>query len=176
MNPALLAVALAAVAAPAPAEEVKLPQGVPPMQVVAQVNKDGRIEVTEMIMVARQEKRTRTRVIDGKPLTEEYVVTMVTPQPRKRLLPEKGVTVSTAAGKEVAAKDLAEKLKSPTVAFLAWDGKKVDPFYLKPLKDGVLIIVAPPEPAPAPGGGDKPPESPAPPTPPGKEPVRKPGQ
>jgi hypothetical protein len=166
MNPALLAVALAAVAAPVPVEEVKLPQGVPPVQVVAQVNKDGRIEVTEMIMVARQEKRTRTRVIDGKQLPEEYVVTMVTPQARKRLLPEKGVTVSTAAGKEVAAKDLAEKLKNPTVAFLAWDGKKVDPFYLKPLKDDVLIIVAPPEPTPPAGGGDKPP--PAPPV--GKEP------
>jgi hypothetical protein len=172
MNPALLAVALAAVDAPAPAEEVKLPQGVPPVQVVAQVTEGGQIQVTEMIMVSRQEKRVRSVVENGKPVPVEYVVTMVIPQPRKRLLPKKGVTVSTAAGKEIAAKDLAEKLKGPTVAFLAWDGKKVDPFYLKPLKDDVLIIVAPPEPPPAPGGGDKPPPDPLPPT--GKEPVRKP--
>src|SRR5262249_36416012 len=122
MNPAVLAVALAAVAAPAPAEGGKLPQGVPPMQVVAQVNKDGRIAITEMLMVYREEKRTRTKVVAGKQLPEEYVVTTVTPEARKRLLPEKGVTVSTAAGKEVAAKDLAEKLKSPTIAFLAWEG------------------------------------------------------
>src|SRR5262249_45427712 len=140
----------------------------------AQVNKDGRIEITETMMVARQEKRTRTRVIDGKQVAEEYVVTMVIPQARKRLLPEKGVTVSTAAGKEVAAKDLAEKLKSPTIAFRAWDGNKVDPFSLKPLKDDVLTIAAPPEPPPAAGGGDKPPPDPLP--PPGKEPVRKPAQ
>src|SRR3954447_12075064 len=104
MNAALLAVALAAVAAPAPAEEVKLPQGMQPAQVVAQVNKDGRIEVTEMLMEYREEKRTRTAVVDGKPVPMEYTVSVVTSRPRKRLLPEKGVKVYTATGKEVAAK------------------------------------------------------------------------
>lgn len=172
MNSALLAVALAAVAAPAPAEEIKLPTGTPPLQIVAQVNKDGRIEITEMLMEYRAEKRVRTITVDGKEVPQEYTVTTITPRPRKRLLPQKGVKFYTAAGKEVDVKDLTAKLKGPTIAFLAWDGKMVDPFYLKPLKADVLVIVSPPpKPVPA-DSGAKP--SPPPKEPPGKEPVRKP--
>ncbi|HEX5271543.1 MAG TPA: hypothetical protein VFW33_13695 [Gemmataceae bacterium] len=170
MNAALLAVALSAVAAPAPAEEIKLPQGAPPMQVVAQVNKDGRIEVTQSVMVYRQEKRTRVVNVNGQNVAQEYVVTIVTPVTEKRLLPEKGLAASTAAGKEVPVKDLADKLKGPTIVFVAWDGKKVDPFFLKPLKPDTLVIVAPPPEPPPAGAGDKPPVAPA--GPPPKEPTR----
>jgi hypothetical protein len=172
MNAALLAVALAAVAAPAPEEEVKLPTGMQPVQIVARVSKDGRIEITEMLMEYREEKRVRIAKVDGKEVAQEYTVSVVTARPRTRMLPEKGVTVYTAAGKEVDPKDLPAKLKNPTIAFMAWDGKKPDPFYLKPLKADVLVIVPPPpEPAPADGGPKPMPDKPPP--PPGKEPVRK---
>ncbi len=166
MNAALLAVALAAVGAPAPAEEIKLPEGVQPVQIVAQVTKEGRIEITEMLTQLREEKRVKKVVVDGKEVPVEYTVRNFTPMPRKRLLPEKGVTVYSSAGKEVAAKDVAEKLKNQTIAFLAWDGKKPDPFYLKPLKPDVLVIVAPPEVTPA-DSGEKPHDAPPPPVPPG---------
>ena len=164
MNPALLAVVLAAVAAPAPAdEEVKLPQGVQPVQIIAQMNKDGRIEVTELVTEYREEKRTKTAKVDGKEVQIEYVVKTVLYVPRLRLLPEKGVKVHTAAGKEVEAKDLAEKLKKPTAVFLAWDGNKVDPFYLKLLKPDTLVIVPPPpEPVPADSGAKPMPKAPLP--------------
>jgi hypothetical protein len=167
MNPALLAVVLAAVAAPAPApadEEVKLPQGVQPVQIIAQMNKDGRIEVTELVTEYREEKRTKTTKVDGKEVPVEYVVKIALYVPRQRLLPEKGVKVHTAAGKEVEAKDLAEKLKKPTAVFLAWDGNKVDPFYLKLLKADTLVIVpSPPEPTPADAGAKPMPKDPPPP-------------
>ena len=61
MTSMLLSVALAAVAAPAPEEsDIKLPQGMQPMQVLARVDKNGRIEITEMLAVYKQEKRVRT--------------------------------------------------------------------------------------------------------------------
>jgi hypothetical protein len=162
MSPALVA-ALLAVAAPVPAEdEIKLPHGPPPCHIVAQMNKDGRIEVTELLPVYRQEKRTVTRNVGGKLVTEEVVVTTMVPEARTRTIDMKGVKVYTAAGKEVDPKDLSDKLKKKTIAFLACDGKKVDPFYLKPLKDDTLIIVAPmPEPQPL-DKGEKPPPPPTP--------------
>ncbi len=157
MAPTLFA-ALLALAAPVPAEDdIKLPQGHQPCQIVARMDDKGRLEITELLPVYRQEKRTRTRTVDGKPVVEEYVVTTITAEPRVRTLDMKGVTVHTAAGKEVDPKELPEKLKKKTIAFLACDGKKVDPFYLKPLKDDTLIIVAPIPDPPAPVTGDKPP-------------------
>jgi hypothetical protein len=161
MTPSLFTAALAAaLAAPAPAEEeIKLPEGVQPIQVIARMDKDGRIELTEQVMEVRTEKRIRNTVVDGKTVPVEYEVTTYRGVPRKRLLPEKGVRVYTAAGKEVDPKDLPEKLKKPAIAFLAWDGKKVDPFYLKPLKPDTLVIVQPPEaPRPADEGAKPPPK------------------
>jgi hypothetical protein len=130
------------------------------MQVVAQMakGKDGVIEVTQMVAVYRTEKRTRTRNVGGVAVAEEYAVNTLSFVAETRHLDVKAVKVHTAGGKEVDAKDVPAKLKNQTVAFLAWDGKKVDPFYLKPLKEDTLIIVAPPEPPPADKG-----ENPAPP-------------
>jgi hypothetical protein len=159
MNPALLVVALAAVAAPAPAEEeIKLPQGPQPLQVLARMTKEGRIEITEQIMEARTEKRTRTTVVDGREVPVEYVVTTVKSVPRTRLLPEKGVKAYTAAGKEVDPKDLPDKLKKPAVVLMSWDGNKVDPFFLRVVKPDTLVLVPPVEAvAPADGGAKPPP-------------------
>lgn len=167
MNATLIAIALAAVAAPAPDEDIKLPQGPQPLQVLAQLNKDGRIEVTEQMPVYRQEKRIRTRNVGGREVAEEYVVNTMTFEFRKRLLPEKGVKVYSAAGKEIDAKDLPDKLRKPVVVFMAWDGKKVDPFFLRLAKADTLVIVppvAPPQPidAGAKPDPDKPPPPPKP--------------
>src|SRR5262249_25104189 len=130
---------------------------------IARVDKDGRIEVTEQVMEVRTEKRTRDTVVDGKTVPVEYAVTTYRSQPRQRLLPERGVKVYTAAGKEVDAKDGPERRRKPAVAFLAWDGRKVDPCYLKPLKPDTLVIVPPPEaPRPADEGAKPDPSKPRP--------------
>jgi hypothetical protein len=169
MTPTLLTVVLAsAIAAPAPDEEIKLPTGAQPLQVLAKLNKDGRIEITEMLAVYTEEKRVRTVNVGGIPRAEEYIVTTMRSMPRTRLLPEKGVKVYTAAGKEVDPKDWPEKLRKPAVIFMAWDGKKVDPFYLRVAKADTLVIVPPQEPPrpiddgakPAPKPEDKPPPKP----------------
>src|SRR5262249_3774765 len=142
VTPILLAVLLAsAPGAPAPEEQdIKLPQGMQPLQVLAHIDKNGRIQITEMITELREEKRLRTRNVGGKEVKEEYVVRVMMAVPRTRLLPEKGVKVYTAAGKEVDPKDVPEKLKKPAVVFMAWDGEKVDPFYLRVAKPDTLVL------------------------------------
>jgi hypothetical protein len=148
-----LALVLASsVAAPAPAEEaIKSPQGVPPAQVIASVTKEGEFEITQPVLVPEQRNEVRTVNVNGTPVTQTVTVTVVRPvQVTRRIKPE-GVKVYTAAGKEVDAKDVPDKLKKPTVVLFAGDGNKVDPFYLKIIKPDTLVIVAPaPSPTAAP--------------------------
>ncbi len=144
MNSALLALALAAVAAPAPAEApVKPPKGPPPAQVLASVTKDGEFEITQPVLVPEIRTEERIVTIDGRPVKQLVQVTALkTVQVTRRVKPE-GVKVYTAAGKEVDAKDVPEKLKKPTIVLFAGDGNKVDPFYLKIIKPDTLVVVAP---------------------------------
>jgi hypothetical protein len=162
MSPTLLAAVLAsALAAPAPDEPIKLPQGQAPATVVASMAKDGNIEITQTQNVPVIEERTRTvNTADGRVVTEKYAVTiMKTVQVTHRIKTE-GVKVSTADGKAIDVKDLPDKLRKPTIILLATDGNKVDPFYLKIVKADTLVVV-PPAPkaetiAPVrPGGGEK---------------------
>lgn len=53
----------------------------------------------------------------------------------------KDLTVTTAGGKEVEVKDAMKQLAKGGVVISA-DGKKVDPAYLKALKDDVLVLAS----------------------------------
>jgi hypothetical protein len=153
VNPSLLALVLASsVAAPAPAEEpLKVPQGPPPAQVIASVTKEGEFEITQPVLVPEQRNEVRTVNVNGTPVTQTVTVTVFkTVQVTRRIKPE-GVKVYTAAGKEVDAKDVPDKLKKPAIVLFANDGNKVDPFYLKIIKPDTLVVVAPaPSPTAAP--------------------------
>jgi hypothetical protein len=149
----LALVMASAVAAPAPSEEaIKPPQGQPPAQVIAIVTKEGDFEITQTVMVPETRNEVRTVNVNGTPVTQTVqVVVSKTVQVQVRI---KGAKVYTAAGKEVAAKEVPDKLKKPTIVLYAADGKKVDPFYLKIIKPETLVIVAaPPTAVPAPVGG-----------------------
>jgi hypothetical protein len=164
MSPALLAAVLsAAVAAPAPAEEIKPPAGPPPTQVVASMDKDGNIiEVIQTVIEYRTEVRTVTKVIMGKNVAENYTVTVPVTKQTRQQFAAKDAKVYTAGGKEVGAKDVPDKLKKPTIALLSANGQKVDPFYLKIIKEDTLVIVAqaaapaaPPQDKPAAGATEE---------------------
>lgn len=151
MSPSLLALVMAsAVAAPAPAEEaIKAPQGLPPAQVIASITKEGDFEITQTVMVAETRNEVRTVNVNGAPVQQTVQVTMFKPVQVQVRIKAAGAKVYTAAGKEV--KDAADKLKKPTIALYAADGKKVDPFYLKIIKPDTLVIVPqPPSATPAP--------------------------
>jgi hypothetical protein len=150
MNPTLFAIVLAsAAAAPAPPDApVKPPEGPPPVQVVASMTRDGEFEITQPALVPATETRERTVNIAGREVKETYPVTVYKTVQVTRRIKGEGVKVYTAAGKEVDAKDVPDKLKKQTIVLFSADGNKVDPFYLKIIKPDTLVIVAPP-PAPA---------------------------
>jgi hypothetical protein len=152
-----LALVLASsVAAPAPAEEaIKPPQGVPPAQVIASVTKEGEFEITQTVLVPEARTEERTVIMNGVAVKQLVQVVVNKPvQVTRRIKPE-GVKVYTAAGKEVDAKDVPDKLKKPTIVLFAADGNKVDPFYLKIIKPDTLVVVAP---APSPTAAPEPTE------------------
>jgi hypothetical protein len=154
MTTTLLALTLAsAVAAPAPAEEpIKPPEGPPPTQVLASMTKESEFEITQTVLVPEMVTEERTVNVNGQAVTQTVSVLRYKPVQVTRRVSAEGVKVTTAAGKEVDPKEWPDKLRKPTIALMAADGKKVDPFYLKIIKSDTLVIVAPmPTPAPAPG-------------------------
>jgi hypothetical protein len=117
------------------------------------VTKEGEYEITQTALVPEQRNEERVVTVNGTPVKQVVTVTVVRPVQVTRRIKGEGVKVYTAAGKEVDAKDAAEKLKKPAIVLFANDGNKVDPFYLKIIKPDTLVVVAPapsPTAAPAP--------------------------
>jgi len=143
MSSMLLNLSLAVVLAPAPADEkINLPSG-PPPKIVLAVIKDGKCEVQYTVTVASERVQTVTRVVnvDGKQVQvpQKVVVTIYRQQPCTMTLDHPRAV--DRSGKEVDAKRLAELLKKPSVVLLSADGKPVDPFYLRTIREGTLTLV-----------------------------------
>src|SRR5437763_14172585 len=143
MTPMLLSLTLAL--APAPVEEkITLPSGLPPQFVLA-VIKDGKCEVTSPAVVPTTQEETRRRVatVDGKQvqILEKVQVTRYKVQHVTTVLARP--LAYDRSGKAVDAKRLATLLAKPTVVLQSVDGKPVDPFYLRTVKEGTLILSMP---------------------------------
>jgi uncharacterized membrane protein len=132
-------------AAPAPVQEkIVPPQGPPPTWGTA-VMKDGVLEITQgvAVPVMRKERRTRPVTVSGRVVNvvEEVVVTHHRLVQRIMKLPK--VRYYDTAGKEIAAARAAKLLSRPTVVLMSADGKPLDPYYLRTVKEGTLIVVRP---------------------------------
>ncbi|MBI1914488.1 MAG: hypothetical protein HYS12_07080 [Planctomycetes bacterium] len=150
MTPMLLSLTLAL--APAPADEkITLPSGPPPQFGLA-VIKDGKCKVhfPELVPYTTEETRTRVVIVDGKqvPVQEKVAVTAYRLEYRTREVDKP--RAFDARGKEIDAKRLADLLKKETTVLLSADGKPVDPFYLRTMKDGTLTLAMPIAVRPAP--------------------------
>jgi len=156
MSPMLLSLTLAL--APAPADEKITPPSGPPPQFVLAVFKDGKCEISYPVMVPVTHEETRTRLVtvDGKQVPVQEKVNVTTWKMQHATTTVERPRGFDARGKEVDAKRLADLLKKPTVVLLSGDGKPVDPFYLRTMKEGTLTIVIPVKPI---GGAPRPPAS-----------------
>lgn len=151
MKCALLLVVLAA---PAPIQEkIVPPQGMQPTWGTA-VIKGGELELTEGVPVAVRmtEKRTRQVTVSGRvvPVIEEVAVLRYRLQQRTRRFTK--ARYYDTAGKEIDAGRAAKLLSRPTVVLVSSDGKPLDPYYLRTIKDGTLLVVPPVTTAPLPPG------------------------
>ena len=170
MTHAMLETALLVLLAPAPKppEKIALPQGPPPSYALA-VMKDGKLLLKEVLLVPeyREEKRTRTVTVGQRQVPQEYTVRVVMYRPVQRERRIEKPRFFDTAGKEVAADRLAGLLKHETPILVTKDDRPLDPFYLRTVKEGTLILVQPapagpgvapvPEPIPGPRPDTAPP-------------------
>jgi hypothetical protein len=138
-------------------DKIQLPKGPQPLQVVAQMDREGNIMIRQTVPEYRTETRERVVNKDGRPVKEMYTVTTMVHVPIVRKVAAKAIPVYTADGKKVDPKALPKLLKKETAVLLSLDGRMVDPFYLQILKEGTLILV-PPEVKYVPAPELKPPE------------------
>jgi hypothetical protein len=124
-------------------EKVHLPTSPQPLQVVAQLDKDGNILIHQTLPELRTETLERLVNKDGRQVKETYTVTKIVHVPVIHKLAAKTVQVYRADGKMVDPKALPKLLKKPTTVLVTIDGQMADPFYLQILKEGTLILVPP---------------------------------
>jgi len=169
MQCTLLAILLAA-PAPVPAK-ITPPQGPPPAYAIASM-KDGKLQLQQTVLVpiARTETRQRVVNVGGRQQTLPYQVTVMSHQTQQRTSQVDRARFFDTAGKEIDATRAGKLLNREQVVLVSSDGKPLDPFYLKTVREGTLIVVRPMMSAPAvpdervpqagPGGGPKRPRSP----------------
>ena len=96
------------------------------------------LDSTGWVMV--QETRTKVVVVPvrgGRPVQKNVAYTVATHYPPG------DVKVYDSRGRTVDPKDLPQLLKNPVPVLVSTDGKKVDPYYLKKVKKGTLVLVPP---------------------------------
>jgi len=164
---------LALLAGTVPAEEKEKPPAPapPPALAIVSLDKEGRF-VMPMIMpvnvpVQVQEPVTR----NGKTEVITQTVYRTEFQQVVQKWDARNFHVYDTTGKEILFAQLPGLLANPTPVLISYQGPKMDPLYLKVVKEGTLILV-PPKPAPG-----LPPEAPVPVPVPTEKPSKKsPGQ
>jgi hypothetical protein len=154
---ALTAVTLAAALRPDDAPSP--PQGPPPKGAVARTASRA-IELTEPVSEIVAVERRRVVQVDGRFVTEAYRENVVVYRQVVRRIEAKDVRAFGTDGKEIEAARLAELLQAGLPVLVSADGRPVDPFYLRLLKEGTVILVVG---EPAPRGAEPPVPVPAPP-------------
>jgi hypothetical protein len=139
-------------------EEPKIPAGPPPLHAVARMDKQGTLVIRQTLMrvVYRQEQRPRPVNVGGQPAAEVVTVRVATQVPETRMIQATGFQAFDLAGKRLEARTLPGLLKGWTDVLVSADGKMVDPFYLRVIREGTPVLIVPgfaPEPTPPPRPG-----------------------
>lgn len=143
MMTTLLAAALFAPAAPVPGGGT--PTGPAPYILNLRPGSDGTVKIT--VMRTETQKVNVIQAIAGpngaqqvQPVEREITTNRYV---SVELADLKDIKVYSADGKEVPVKDAVKKVNDGGVVVVSADGKKVDPIYLKLLKEDVLVFVSP---------------------------------
>jgi uncharacterized protein (TIGR03000 family) len=120
-----------------------LPNRPPPTQVLARL-RDGSIDMVVPVFVWVEKQVPYQVEKDGKPTTQYRTVKVANLKLASRRVSLRDAKVIDTKGKVVSGETLARVLDRERAVLLT-DQDKVDPFYLSTLKDGTLIVLAPPE-------------------------------
>jgi hypothetical protein len=119
------------------------PRTPPPVVMVAIADGQGQVYIERTVTRYVPETRTVTvKVGDRLEQRAETVRVPVYVQSRIALT-GKGIQVYGSDGKRIDAKEIPRLLKKTSAVFVSADGRPVDPFYLRLVRQGGLIVVAP---------------------------------
>lgn len=135
--PALCTLVLAA---PIPVHEPELPKGPPPRVMTVTTSTHNRqvfhlikteyVSGTEEMALPDDNEIKKVEVARKSPVMIEFQVD------------EKEVQFYGRDGKQLGLKDVRNRLKGPTAVLVSADGKPVDPFYLRLLREDALVVVS----------------------------------
>jgi len=126
--------------------------------VVARIDKEGKLFITQTRMVAIPEARQEAVTVDGKVFTRTVNVMKVTPVTQTQAYDLKEVRAVDSEGKRVDQATLTRQLEKETPVLLSSDGQPVSAVYLDALKKGTLVLQLPmPGKMGGPDVGSKPP-------------------
>ncbi len=148
--PTVLAAAL--MAAPAPEQKPKAPEGPAPefATVTDTDQKEGTCTLCQIRNVPVEVEETIHRSVNGMDVVEKVLVTTYVPVTRVIRIKVVGSQITDGEGKAVPEEDAWKRLTPNTTIVLSRNGATVDPAYLRLLKKETIVI--------APGGpGLKPP-------------------
>ncbi len=121
------------------------PRGMAPQFLVVGLDRDGNAVLKQTITGVRPETRTE-QVKEGDRVVTRSVPVMVTFQAQNTIpLSNKKIEVYRADGKRVTAAEVARLITGDTPVLVSSDGKMVDAVYLRLVREGTLVVVAPPD-------------------------------
>jgi hypothetical protein len=141
MTTSLLTVIALTLSAPLPVKEA--PTGPPPRVMAADVEGDGQPYVltqgTDYVPVVREV----TVIVMGRVEKRTETVTVPVIRQIKVHLNDKDVQVFGADGKRIAAEDVPKMIPRAGPILVSSDGKPIDPFYLRLLREGAVSVASP---------------------------------
>jgi hypothetical protein len=150
MTSLLFAAVLAAAYPPAPVPPPELKTtGTPPTIAVVQVDGEN-LKIIRNRIVTEYRTETVTVQQGNQTVTKTVVVPVMVPVQEVTNIVFKDVTGYDTANKPIEADKLAERLKKPTPVFISGDGQPIDEAFRKLLKDDVILLTVPQQPAPPP--------------------------
>jgi len=118
------------------------PKGPPPRVMVLDVEREGTSYIRETRIEYVTQQRMQAVKMGNQVVQRAYFVQIPVMTERRVALDGKDTQVFGSDGKRIPPQDVPRYLKAVPVLVSA-DGKPVDPFYLRLVREGTLIVVSP---------------------------------
>ncbi|MGE0609940.1 MAG: hypothetical protein AB7O62_22810 [Pirellulales bacterium] len=128
---------------PAGPEPPPLPRGMPPLAVQASLNGDDTVEVKRRFVFNTIKTGYLTRGEGDKSQLVPATIKQIDRQETVQEFKVDSVRTFTAAGEEISADELRQRLGKETTVLVSGDGRPVDPGYLRIIREDALVLVVP---------------------------------
>ena len=143
MLPSLLvAAAVAAPAAPVPADTVPNLTGPAPRVVAAKADPNGQVWITANVYEKRKFKQTYVTIENGKQVTKQQEVEQMVSNYVRKQIGDFGGKFATAGGTPLTPEQATRRVKDGATLLVTADGKPVDKGWLKAVSPDTVVMTA----------------------------------